>query len=368
MKTKVLIVDDSVIIRSLLNHIISEQPDLEVVGQAPDPYVARELIVKLKPDVLTLDIEMPRMDGITFLGKLMQHYPVRTVIFSSISQKGSEVALKALELGAIAVLEKPSVNQSEGVRGIQGSILSAIREAARSRLLPTLASGPTLSPQQSGLSGVQSGSANSNARRVSWDEALNQSRILTIGSSTGGTEALKAVLSRLPPSIPPTLIVQHLPAVFTAQFAENLSRICAFPVREATQGEKLQPGVALIAPGGYHLRIKKAGASLFCELDQTETLHGVRPAVDHMFSTLAKVAGNKVIGVLLTGMGKDGAAGMLELKKAGAFNICQDEATSVVWGMPKAAIDLGAQSVISPLGAIPEQIARALSSNRRQAA
>ena len=341
MKTRVLVVDDSAVIRTLLTAILSSDPEIEVVGAAVDPYHARDMLVDLKPDVMTLDIEMPRMDGITFLGKVMEHFPVRTLIISSLSQKGAASSLRALELGAVDVLAKPAIDVTESMRDMAEELISRVKAVARARMpTPSLA---RASVQPSG-------------KKEFTSLARTTHQILAIGSSTGGTEALKVVLTALPEDIPGTVIVQHMPPVFTKTYAESLQKICRFEVKEAEEGDRVQPGRVLLAPGNFHMELTRNGAYYHVTLNQKPMVHRVRPAVDLLFRTVASTAGANAIGVILTGMGRDGAQGLLEMKAAGSYNIAQDEASCVVFGMPKEAIELGATHVTLPLEKIADSI------------
>lgn len=322
-KIRVLIVDDSAVIRKLLNHIISSQPDMEVVGLAPDPYIARDKIVELKPDVMTLDVEMPRMDGLTFLEKVMGYIPTRTIIISSLAKKQSETALRALELGAVDVLEKPSLDVTKNMEELGATIAEKIRTVAKARLIAPVKSSTPRSTVATG--------------------ALAQTthQILAIASSTGGTEALKVLLGGLPADLPGTVIAQHMPPGFTKTYAESLNTRYPFEVREAQEGDRVHPGRVLIAPGNYHMELVRSGGYYHVKLHQEPLMHGVRPAADYLMKTVAKYAGANAVGVVLTGMGKDGAAGLLEMKKAGAFTLAQSERTCVVYGMPGAAVAAG---------------------------
>ena len=339
---RVLIVDDSAVVRKILTDQLRRISDIEVVGTAPDPYVARDKIVQLKPDVLTLDIEMPRMDGLTFLSKLMKFQPMPVIVVSSLTPAGSEAALHALELGAVDVISKPGEAYSIGDVAVQ--LVDRIRAAAHARLRQPTARQET-------------------AVRIS-HETLSSIRathkILAIGASTGGTEAIRAVLQVLPATTPGTVIVQHMPEKFTAAFAQRLNEICAMEVREARGGEVLQPGLALVAPGNYHLVISRSGAQYIAQIKDGPRVHHQRPAADVLFNSVAKYAGVNAVGVLLTGMGADGAKGMLAMHEAGARTIAQDEASSVVFGMPKEAIKLGAADSVLPLNKIPAGILEAL--------
>jgi two-component system, chemotaxis family, protein-glutamate methylesterase/glutaminase len=345
-KIKVLIVDDSSVVRQMLTHILNGAPDIEVVGTAPDPYVARELLVKLKPDVMTLDIEMPRMDGISFLEKVMTHMPIPTVILSSLSKKGSELALRASAAGAVDVLTKPAIDLKEGLGHISAHIVQTVRAASKANLLAIGAR------RKSSPADIQV------AKKSHLVGSLSQTthQLLAIASSTGGTEALRRLLPSMPAHIPPTLIVQHMPPVFTKTFAANLNSICPFEVKEAEHGDRLYPGRVLLAPGDFHMTLQRSGAVYIVNLNQEAPQHNVRPAADPLFESVAKWAGSNAVGVVLTGMGKDGAKGLLSMKKAGSTNFAQDERSSVVFGMPKEAIDAGAVDHVLPLSKIAQAL------------
>lgn len=334
-KIRVLIVDDSAVIRKLLEKIFSTSPDIEVVGTASDPYIARDKLVQLKPDVMTLDVEMPRMDGISFLEKVMQHFPTRTIIFSSLAKTGSETYFRALEAGAIEILEKPSIDVSQSMEGLAQMIVEKVKAVAKARL-NTLKS---LTPMTAAP-----------AAKTSLAKTTHQ--LLAVASSTGGTEALKVFLRGMPADIPGTLIVQHMPPGFTKSFADNLNGMFPFEVKEAQEGDQVVPGRVLIAPGNYHMEITRSGAYYYVKLHQEAPLHSVRPAADYMMKSVAKYVGKNAMGVVLTGMGKDGAEGLLEMKKAGAYTVVQNEETCVVYGMPGAAVALGAADKILPLDRI----------------
>ena len=338
-KIKVLIVDDSAIVRKIFNETLSKEPDIEVVGTAPDPYVARDKIVQLKPDVITLDIEMPRMDGLTFLKKLMQFYPMPVIVVSSLTPQGSKMALDALESGAVEVLAKADTSYSVG--DMNDQLIEKIRMAARAHVHrhpepSTLAPRPAIGDSQSLSETTQ--------------------KIIAIGASTGGTEAIKAVLMSMPPNIPGILIVQHMPAHFTTSFAERLDQLCQVRVREAKDGDSVLNGEVLIAPGNFHMVLKRSGARYYASVKEGPLVHHQRPAVDVLFHSVAKCAGANAVGVILTGMGSDGAEGLLQMKKAGAKTVAQDEASCVVYGMPKEAVKLGAADRIAPLERIPQEI------------
>lgn len=326
-KVRVLIVDDSSIIRTLLNRFISQDPDCEVVGSAPDPYYARDLLVKLKPDVMTLDIEMPKMDGITFLEKVMNHFPTRTLIISSLSTKGSALALQALDFGAVDVMAKPAIDVTKSMESVAKEVVDRIKQVARAKMpLPRKF--------------VQ---ANRFVEKSSAKLALAKTthQVLAIASSTGGTQALKELMPLLPGDLPGTVIVQHMPPVFTKTFADSLDKLCPFEVREAQDGDKVLPGNVLIAPGNYHMEIVRSGGYYHIKLHQEPTLHGVRPAADYLMRSVAKHAGANAMGVVLTGMGRDGADGLKIMRDAGAYTVVQNEASCVVYGMPKVALETG---------------------------
>ncbi len=331
-RIKVLIVDDSAIVRKILSEAVSSQADMEVVGTAPDPYIARDKILALKPDVLTLDIEMPRMDGLTFLRRIMQHHPLPTIIISSLSQSSTTAAIDALRFGAFDVLAKPAGPYSVG--DLSDSLATRIRAAAASQ--------PKLVPEMPPVS-VPSG-----APLVCHPET-----ILAIGASTGGTVAIQDILLRLPADMPGTVITQHIPRGFSLAFANRLNSLCSMEVREAVSGDVIRRGLVLIAPGDYHLLLRDTPAGRVVELQQGPQVCYQRPSVDVMFGSVARVAGSRAVGLLLTGMGTDGAKGLLALKKSGAVTIVQDQASCAVYGMPKEAVQLGAADIIAALGNIP---------------
>lgn len=338
---KVLIVDDSAVVRQVLSDELSKIRDIQVVGTAMDPYVARDKIVSLKPDVITLDVEMPRMDGLTFLSKLMKHKPMPVIVLSSLTPQGSETAMKALELGAVEVISKPGGSYSVGE--VARMLADKIRAAASVRCLKRV-------PAQA----VQTQAAIPQAM------IATTHKILAIGASTGGTNAITEVLTRLPRNTPGTLIVQHMPEKFTASFAQRLNSLCQMEVREAKQGDPVVPGVALLAPGNYHMVLRRSGARYFVDVKTGPRVHHQRPAVDVTFKSIARYAGSNAVAALLTGMGADGAAGMLEMRNAGAYTIAQDEASCVVFGMPREAIRMGAADAVLPLGQVASRICEQL--------
>ena len=337
---KVLIVDDSAIVRKVFSEELSRYPDIQVVGTAPDPFAARDKIVFLQPDVITLDIEMPRMDGLTFLKKLMKFHPMPVVIVSSLTPKGGKLTLEAMDLGAVDVIAKPGSAYSVGDMSAQ--LAEKIRGASRARI---------------NRAQIRE---NSETERVESIKALAQTtnQVIAIGASTGGTEALKVVLTRMPPNSPGIVVVQHMPANFTTAFAERLNSICQITVKEARDNDSVTTGTALIAPGNYHMILRRSGARYYVEIKTGPMVHHQRPAVDILFKSTAKYAGANAIGVILTGMGADGAAGLLEMKKTGARTIAQDEASCVVFGMPKEAIKMGAADKVIPLNQIASEIVR----------
>jgi two-component system chemotaxis response regulator CheB len=338
-KIRVLIVDDSAIVRKVLTDALSGEADIEVVGTAPDPFVARDKILSLKPDVLTLDIEMPRMDGVTFLKKLMHHHPMPVIVISSLGAASGRAALDALAAGAIDVLAKPGGPQSVGE--LRFSLASKIRAAkvARLRAPAPKAAAPIGPPARKPLG-----------------QPFAASAVIAIGASTGGTEAIQKVLVELPENCPGIVITQHIPAVFSRSFADRLNELCAIRVREAVNGDKVEPGLALVAPGNFHMLLKRSPSGYRVEIKDGPMVCYQRPAVDVLFHSVAQAAGSHATGAILTGMGSDGAQGMLAMKKAGARTIAQDEASCVVFGMPKEAIRHGAVDRVLPLSAIPDAI------------
>ena len=337
MTVRAMVVDDSALVRSILVQELSRDSEIEVVGTAPDPYVARDKIVKLKPDVVVLDIEMPRMDGISFLRKLMRYYPLPVVIVSSLTPKGGELALEALEAGAVDVMCKPGAAYSVG--DITVELADKIKAAAKVQV----AKKETAPPRQAGA-----------VKRLSLTRTTN--KVVAIGASTGGTQALQSVLTAMPGNAPGILIVQHMPEHFTRAFADRLNDLCAVEVREAKNEDRVVPGTVLIAPGNYHLLLRRSGAVYYAQVKGGPLVSRHRPSVNVLFKSVARYAGRNAVGVILTGMGGDGAEGLKEMKEHGARTIAQDEASSVVLGMPKVAIELGAADHVMPLRRIPEKI------------
>jgi two-component system, chemotaxis family, protein-glutamate methylesterase/glutaminase len=343
-KIRVLIVDDSAIVRKILSEALRREPDIEIVGTAPDPYVARDKVLALTPDVLTLDIEMPRMDGLTFLERLMRFHPLPVIVISSLAQPSCRIALKALEIGAVDVLGKPGGPYSVGE--LRDGLAQKVRAAAVARIrrrrddAAPAAATPVAPPVPVGL-------------------PSRPDTVLAIGASTGGTEAIAAVMARLPASTPGTLIVQHIPAEFSRAFAGRLNEACAMEVREAKDGDELRPGLALVAPGDLHMTLRRAGGRLFVSVKTGPRVCYQRPSVDVLFHSVAETVGPRAVGVLLTGMGSDGAHGLLKMRHAGARTIGQDEASCVVFGMPREAIALGAVEQVLTLSAVADAILHA---------
>jgi len=339
-RIKVLIVDDSAIVRKIFSEELSKFPDIEVAGTAPDPYVARDKIVKLNPDVITLDIEMPKMDGLTFLKKLMRYYPLPVIIVSSLTPKGGKLTLEAMDIGAVEVIAKPGGSYTVGDMSAQ--LAEKIRAASWVKIAKK---DPGNQPASVRSGPIRALSKTSN-------------KVIAIGASTGGTEALKNVLSRMPSNSPGIVAVQHMPAKFTTAFADRLNDICQIRVKEARNNDSVNPGSALIAPGNYHMILRRSGARYYVEVKDGPMVHHQRPAVDVLFKSTAQYAGPNSIGAILTGMGADGAEGLLRMKQAGAKTIAQDEKSCVVFGMPKEAIKLGAADKVVPLDRIAEEIVR----------
>jgi two-component system chemotaxis response regulator CheB len=339
---RVLVVDDSAVVRKVITEELSRYNDIQIVGTAVDPYVARDKIVQLRPDVVTLDMEMPRMDGLSFLDKLMKHYPLPVVVLSSLTPKNSETALRALELGAVEVLCKPG--GSYATQNISRDLARAVRAAAAVRIsaLPQRSNGAGAKP----LAGSRLGQTTH--------------KVVAIGASTGGTRAIEVVLRSMPASTPGTVIVQHMPEHFTRSFAARLNEISEMEVREACDQDHLVPGVALVAPGNRHMLLERSGAVYLVRVKDGPRVHYQRPSVDVLFQSVARHAGRNAVGVILTGMGADGAQGLLEMRAGGARTMAQDEQSSIVFGMPKEAIKLGAAEEVLPLSSVAQSIINAL--------
>lgn len=329
-KIRVLIVDDSAVVRQVLQRELSKAPDIEVVGTAPDPYIARDKILRLLPDVMTLDIEMPRMDGLTFLRKLMKSKPIPTIVVSSLTPSGSDMAMDALEAGAVDVLCKSGAAYSVG--DIASILIEQVRAAARVDLRR-----------------IQENSTRSLIQIPCKALRHTTHKIIAIGASTGGTVAIEAVLRQMPVNCPGIVMVQHMPESFTKSYAARLDQVCGIEVREAKEGDRVLPGLALLAPGNFHMKLVRDGAVYCVKMDQEPREHYQRPSVDHLFQSVATTAGSNAVAVLLTGMGKDGALGLDCIRKAGGRTIVQDEQTCVVFGMPGEAIRIGAAECILPL-------------------
>ncbi|WP_022942036.1 protein-glutamate methylesterase/protein-glutamine glutaminase [Psychromonas hadalis] len=345
MAIKVLIIDDSALIRRILTEVIDEQPDLVVVGCAPDPLIARTMIKALNPDVLTLDVEMPKMNGLDFLEKLMRLRPMPVVMISTLTEKSSAVTIQALSLGAVDFITKPKMNQMAEMRDYGHLIADKIRAASVAKIKPVKVINKNRAVKKSALI------ANS---------LVSNQKLIAIGASTGGTEAINQVLLTMPEDCPPIVITQHMPAGFTASFAARLNNNCTINVKEATHNELIKPGCAYIAPGANHMFISKRGGNYYTQLSQAEPVNRHRPSVDVLFDSVALCAGKQAIGIILTGMGKDGALGMLKMKQAGAFNFSQDEESCIVYGMPKEAVRSGGVDQVEPLDKITGAVLKQL--------
>ena len=345
---RVLIVDDSAVVRQLLTEILDADPDIEVVGSASDPYVARDKIKRLHPDVLTLDVEMPRMDGLMFLHNLMRLHPLPVVMISSLTQRGADTTLQALALGAVDFVSKPTLDVQRGLRAFSEEITAKVKMAARARVCVPAAPRATIAPAAGATAPALPAAPAPRFRTTD--------RLIAIGASAGGTEALRVVMEMMPADAPAIVITQHLPATFSTAFAERLDRHSAMAVREATDGEAILPGHAYIPAGGKHLRVVGDGARWRCRIDDGPAVNRHKPAVDVLFHSVAQTAGPNAIGAILTGMGDDGARGLLALRQAGARTLIQDEASSVVWGMPGAAHRLGAAEEVVPLPKVAERL------------
>jgi two-component system chemotaxis response regulator CheB len=344
-KIKVLVVDDSALIRKLLSEIINSQTDMQAVGAAPDPLVAREMIRTLDPDVLTLDVEMPRMDGLDFLERLMRLRPMPVLMVSTLTDRGSEATLRALELGAVDYVSKPKIDIAHGIAEYAEEIADKIRAASMSRpRLRAPAAAARAGPALPALA----------------NRSISTEKLIIVGASTGGTEAIKELLVAMPSDCPGILITQHMPEAFTKSFAARLDGLCRISVKEAEHGERVLPGHAYIAPGHSHLLLRRSGANYMTQLSDAPPVNRHRPSVDVLFSSAAEHAGRNAVGVILTGMGKDGAQGMLAMKEAGAHNFAQDEASCVVFGMPKEAIAAGATDEVLSIRDMAKGVMRQL--------
>jgi two-component system, chemotaxis family, protein-glutamate methylesterase/glutaminase len=335
---RVLIVDDSAFVRQMLTELLSSDPSIEVVGAAPNPFVARDMIKALNPDVLTLDIEMPRMDGLAFLEKIMTLRPMPVIMISSLTQKGAEIAVQALQMGAVDFVAKPTVGLVDGLPALRSEIISKVKAAAGAKIRST--SGPkTVQP-------IRRSGASYNSSE----------KIIAVGASTGGVEALQELLMAFPADSPAIVVTQHMPAMFTASFANRLNQCCAVTVNQAQNGQRVLPGHVYIAPGGFHLELARNGANYVCRVHDEAPVSGHRPSVDVLFRSVAHAAGSNAVGIILTGMGRDGAVGLLDMRSAGASTVGQDEATCVVYGMPKAARECGAVEIELPLNKVAHHV------------
>ncbi len=345
-KIRVLIVDDSALMRQVLTTLLSSDEQIEVVGTAPDPYVARDKIKALNPDVLTLDVEMPRMDGLTFLEKLMVGHPMPVVMVSSLTEVGCDTTIRALELGAIDFFTKPKFDMAQGMELQSRELCEKVKVAAHARISGRVNNGAGV------ISAVQAVSSSSMLK--------TSETIIAVGASTGGPEAILKFLTALPPNTPPIVITQHMPEKFTKSFADRLNALCKITVKEAEEGDRVMTGQALIAPGSHHMTLMRSGARYLVRLNLNDRVNRHRPSVDVLFRSVARAAGKNAIGIMMTGMGRDGADGMKEMKDAGAYNISQDEATSVVFGMPKEAIAAGGVDEICALPNIAHRLFKRL--------
>jgi two-component system chemotaxis response regulator CheB len=351
-KTRVIVVDDSALVRSMLTEIINRQPDMECIGAAADPLVAREMIRNLNPDVITLDVEMPRMDGIDFLAKLMRLRPMPVVMVSTLTERGADVTLKALELGAIDFVAKPKIGVADGLKQLSNDITEKIRVASKARIHRLQV--PSTSAAVPAANGAPAAAAHAGAHAAPLPSLgrLSTEKIIFIGASTGGTEATKEVLTALPADCPAVVITQHMPPGFTKNYAARLDGLCKIRVQEGRDGERILPGHAYIAPGGMHLSVERSGANYIARVQDGDPVNRHKPSVEVLFKSAARVVGPNAIGIMLTGMGADGAKAMREMRDAGAYCVAQDEATCVVFGMPREAIAAGAVQEVLPLNQV----------------
>ncbi len=352
MPVRALIVDDSALIRKVLTEILSADPDIEVVGTAGDPYIARNKIKELNPDMITLDVEMPRMDGIAFLRNLMRLRPMPVLMISTLTEKGGPITLEALELGAVDYVPKPTADMHGGLFGIADEIREKVKVTARATVRP-------VDPEK-----LQSRAINHSLKTDVMGDEYKHGHIIAIGASTGGTEAIMEVLLKFPPDSPPVLITQHIPPGFSTTYAERLNKRCALNVFEARSGQVIKPGSAYLAPGDDHLEMVREGVNRTCKLSKSEKVNRHRPSVDVLFDSVAAAMGNNCTAALLTGMGNDGARGLLNLRNAGAHTIAQDQHSCVVWGMPRAAAEMGAAVEVKPLDKVAGAILRAAKFSR----
>jgi two-component system chemotaxis response regulator CheB len=351
---RVIVVDDSALVRSLLSDIINRQPDMACVGAASDPLVAREMIRALSPDVITLDIEMPRMDGIDFLARLMRLRPTPVVMVSTLTERGADVTLRALELGAVDFVAKPRIGVADGLRQLGEDISDKIRSAARARVRRLATPPPAAPTDPAGAAGGRPAAPAPPAPTPIG--RLSTEKLVFIGASTGGTEATRELLMALPADAPALLITQHMPPGFTKSYAARLDGLCRVRVKEAVDGERVLPGHAYVAPGGLHLSVDRCGANYVARVRDGDPVNRHKPSVEVLFRSAARVVGPNALGVMLTGMGADGAQAMREMRDAGAWNVCQDEASCIVFGMPREAIAHGAAHEVLPLARIAQAL------------
>jgi len=379
MKTRVLVVDDSALVRSLLTEIINRQPDMQCIGAAADPLVAREMIRSLNPHVITLDVEMPRMDGLDFLSRLMRLRPMPVVMVSTLTERGADVTLRALELGAVDFVAKPKIGVADGLRQLGAEIADKIRIAAKARVQRHVAPPPAAggaaaatsaaaAPQGAHGSHIAHGASAAHGTAPAAASGggllgrLSTEKLVFIGASTGGTEATREVLMALPADSPAVLITQHMPPGFTRSYAQRLDSLCRLSVAEANDGERVLPGHAYIAPGGHHLAVERSGANYIARVFEGEPVNRHKPSVEVLFDSAARVVGRNALAIMLTGMGADGAAAMRRMRDAGSYTFCQDEATCVVFGMPREAIAHGAADEVLPLKQIAPRLLERLRS------
>ena len=341
-KIRVVVVDDSALVRGLLAEIINRQKDMECVGTANDPLIAREMIRELDPDVITLDIEMPKMDGLDFLGRLMRLRPMPVVMISTLTERGAEVTMRALELGAVDFVSKPRIGLTDGINELSGQIVEKIRIASTAHIKRSIGQ-PASKSHETQQAPASRKIENPSISRISTE------KLVCIGASTGGTEAIKEILTRFPADSPGIVITQHMPPGFTSSFAARLNSLCQITVLEAVNGVRILPGHAYIAPGGKHLRVDRSGANYVCVVEDGDLVNRHKPSVEVLFKSIAKVVGKNAFGIMLTGMGNDGAKAMKEMKDAGSYNYVQDEASCIVFGMPREAIQCGAADEVLPL-------------------
>ena len=347
-RIKVLVVDDSALVRNILSQGLGQYPDIEIVGAAANPYIARDMILKFRPDVLTLDVEMPRMDGVEFLRKLMPQYPLPVVMVSALTEKGKKITLQALEAGAIDFVTKPSVDVAWGLSGMIADLHTKVKTASRANV-----SGWKREQKER----VKPERENYTALAESTD------KVIAIGASTGGTEAIRYIITQFSAMMPGVVIVQHMPAGFTKMFADRLDEQCQMNVKEAEDGDRVMPGRILIAPGDYQMRVLRSGGLYRVKISDDEKVCGHKPSVEVLFHSAAKFAGTNAVGIILTGMGHDGANGMLAMRQAGARTVAQNEATSVVYGMPKVAYEKGGVEFVLPLENITDKVVSLLTEN-----